>query len=92
MRFVKALIIAVGLAQISTALQIDTVLYKDTNSEANHHSKPAKNARGKPQKEDVPHRGNPAHGITVGSTTTLSDGEITPKDEKGKWSMQTKLS
>ena len=91
MRFVKALIIAVGLAQISSALQIDTVLYKDTNSEASHHSKPAKNARGKPQKEGVPHRGNQAHGITIGSTT-VSDGEITPKDEKGKWSMQTKLS
>ena len=83
MRFVKALIIAVGLAQISAALQIDTVLYKDTNSEASHHSKPAKNARGKHAEEDVPHRDNQAHEITDGSTTL--------SDENGKWSMQTKL-
>ena len=91
MRFVKALIIAVGLAQISAALQIDTVLYKDTNSVAGPDSKPENIVGDKPKKEDVPHRGNQDQGVADGSPT-LGDSENTQKDEKGKWSMQTKLS
>ena len=91
MRFVKAIIIAVGLAQISAALQIDTVLYKDTKIEASPDSKPEKIVGGKPRKEDVPHRDNQAQGVKDGSTT-LGDSENTKKDEKGKLSMQTKLS
>ena len=69
MRFVKALIIAVGLAQISAALQIDTVIYKDTNKETGRNSKPEKIAGGKLKEEDVPNRGNQAHEIRDGSTT-----------------------
>ena len=76
MRFVKALIIAVGLAQISAALQIDTVLYKDTNIEAGPDSKPEKIVGGKPKEVDVTDRGNQAQGVTDGSTT-LGNSENT---------------
>ena len=38
---------------------------------------------GKPKKENVPHRGNQAQGVTDGSTT-LGNSENTQEDEKGK--------
>ncbi len=46
---------------------------------------------GKPKEEDVPDRDNQAQGVTDGSTT-LGNSENTKEDEKGKLSMQTKLS
>ena len=76
MRFIKALIIAVGLAQVSTSLQIDTILNKDIESETIHHSKQPKVAGIKPHSGNAPQKVNSPPHKTVGSTTlNVDDGK-----------------
>ena len=78
MRFIKALIIAAGLAQASMALQIDTGLLMGDNNEAGH--PPKQHNLGKPL---GPNKEKPAGHASIGATIQ-SDNSTNGTDPNSK--------
>ena len=81
MRFIKALIIAAGLAQASMALQIDTSLLIGDKNEAGH--PPKQHKLGKPLGPKGPNKGKPADHASIGATN-LSDDSTNDTDPNSK--------